>query len=70
MNPFVLGNILPGEPFCNRKKEMEELAHYAINCANVVIYSPAAMVKHLWQGRSCTNLQRRASWRFMWTSSP
>jgi AAA+ ATPase superfamily predicted ATPase len=40
MNPFVLGNILPGEPFCNRKKEIEELARYAINCANVVIYSP------------------------------
>jgi len=40
MNPFVLGNILPGEPFSNRKKEIEELTRYAINCTNVIIYSP------------------------------
>jgi len=40
MNPFVLGNILPGEPFCNRKKEIDELVTYATNSSSVVIFSP------------------------------
>jgi AAA+ ATPase superfamily predicted ATPase len=39
-NPFVLGVIPPGAPFCDRSRELKELTSYAKNKANVVLYSP------------------------------
>jgi AAA+ ATPase superfamily predicted ATPase len=39
-NPFVMGVIPPGAPFCDRSKEIEELTSYAQSNANVVLYSP------------------------------
>jgi len=39
INPFLLGNIMPGDPFCNRLKDIKELSQYAMNSASVVIYS-------------------------------
>ena len=39
-NPFILGVIPPGGPFCDRMKEIEELTSYAESKANVVLYSP------------------------------
>jgi len=39
-NPFVLGVIGPGEPFCDRSRELQELTAYAEGRANVVLYSP------------------------------
>ena len=39
-NPFVMGVIPPGAPFCDRSKELEELTSYAQSNANVVLYSP------------------------------
>ena len=39
-NPFVLGVIPPGAPFCDRSRELKELTSYAKSKANVVLYSP------------------------------
>lgn len=39
-NPFVLGVIPLGAPFCDRSKELKELTSYAESNANVVLYSP------------------------------
>jgi len=39
-NPFVLGVIGPGEPFCDRSRELQELTAHAEGRANVVLYSP------------------------------
>jgi AAA+ ATPase superfamily predicted ATPase len=39
-NPFMLGVIPPGAPFCDRSRELEELTSYAKNKADVVLYSP------------------------------
>ena len=39
-NPFVLGVIPLGAPFCNRSKELKELMSYSESNANVVLYSP------------------------------
>ncbi|MBA7542888.1 hypothetical protein ES705_35213 [subsurface metagenome] len=39
-NPFVLGVIPPGAPFCNRSKELKKLTSYSESNANVVLYSP------------------------------
>ena len=38
-NPFTLGNIMPGGPFCNRRAEIDELCRYANNGDKVVICS-------------------------------
>jgi uncharacterized protein len=40
MNPFSIGHILPGEPFCDRKREIEELTTHARNSGSVVLFSP------------------------------
>ena len=45
INPFVLGRIRPGEPFCNRKKEQSDLRTHALNCVDVVIYSSRRLGK-------------------------
>ena len=52
MNPFALGNILPGEPLCNRLIELDELSRHARNNANVLIFSQrrygkTSLVKHV-----------------------
>jgi hypothetical protein len=39
-NPFPLGVINPGEPFCNRHEEIKRLADFARGRANVTILSP------------------------------
>jgi len=39
-NPFVSGVIPPGDPFCDRTKELKELTSYAGDNVNVVLYSP------------------------------
>ncbi|OPY67892.1 MAG: Archaeal ATPase [Syntrophorhabdaceae bacterium PtaU1.Bin034] len=39
-NPFTVGPILPGEPFCNRKPELEELRKRVVNSDHVVMFSP------------------------------
>jgi uncharacterized protein len=40
VNPFRLGFIHPGDPFCDRVKEIDDLARHAKNTTHVVIYSP------------------------------
>lgn len=45
MNPFILGNIEPGEPFCDRRSELAELSGHALNCAHVLLYSPRRIGK-------------------------
>jgi hypothetical protein len=40
LNPFTLGIVSSEKDFCNRKKEIEELTRYALNCTHVVIFSP------------------------------
>lgn len=39
-NPFYFREIPPDAPFCDRDKELTELASYAKGKANVVLYSP------------------------------
>ena len=39
-NPFVYGKIVSGEYFCNRDKEVKELAAEIITCQNIIIFSP------------------------------
>jgi hypothetical protein len=39
-NPFSLKELSIEEPFCDRDKEMKELASHALNFTNVVLYSP------------------------------
>ncbi len=38
-NPFVYGEIVTGENFCNRTREIKELVTDIINCQNVIIFS-------------------------------
>ncbi|OIP64084.1 MAG: hypothetical protein CO150_08830 [Nitrospirae bacterium CG_4_9_14_3_um_filter_53_35] len=45
INPFVLGRIRPGEPFCNRKKEQSDLRTHSLNCVDVVLYSSRRLGK-------------------------
>ena len=40
MNPFSIGHVLPGEPFCDRKREIEELKAHARSGTSVVLFSP------------------------------
>ena len=51
-NPFRLGFIHPGDPFCDRVKETADLVRHALNTTHVVIYSPrrygkTSLVKHV-----------------------
>lgn len=39
-NPFVFKELPLSAPFCNRQKELKELASYAKGGANVVLFSP------------------------------
>ncbi len=39
-NPFVYGETVSGENFCNRTREIKELVADIINCQNVIIFSP------------------------------
>ena len=39
-NPFVYGETVSGENFCNRTVEIKELVADIINCQNVIIFSP------------------------------
>lgn len=39
-NPFTLKVISHDAPFCNRQKELKDLARHAVNKSNVVIFSP------------------------------
>lgn len=39
INPFLI-NIVQGDDFCDRKKELKDLKRYAVNGQNVVLYSP------------------------------
>ena len=39
-NPFVYGETVSGEHFCNRTKEIKELVADIKNCQNVIIFSP------------------------------
>jgi AAA+ ATPase superfamily predicted ATPase len=39
-NPFVYGETVSGEHFCNRIREIKELVADIINCQNVIIFSP------------------------------
>ncbi len=39
-NPFVYGETVSGENFCNRTQEIKELVADIKNCQNVIIFSP------------------------------
>ena len=39
-NPFVYGETVSGENFCNRTREIKELVADIKNCQNVIIFSP------------------------------
>ena len=39
-NPFVYGETVSGENFCNRAREIKELVADIKNCQNVIIFSP------------------------------
>ena len=39
-NPFVYGETVSGENFCNRTREIKELVSDIINCQHVIIFSP------------------------------
>jgi predicted AAA+ superfamily ATPase len=39
-NPFVYGETVSGENFCNRTREIKELIADIKNCQNVIIFSP------------------------------
>jgi len=39
-NPFVYGETVSGEHFCNRTREIKELVADIKNCQNVIIFSP------------------------------
>ena len=39
-NPFVYGETVRGDNFCNRKQEINELVNYFKNGTNVIIFSP------------------------------
>jgi hypothetical protein len=59
LNPFVLGRIGPKDPFCNRKKEIKELTAHAMNCTDVVVYSPRRLGKTSLLGRVMDAVKRR-----------
>ena len=40
MNPFVYGERVKGENFCNRKEEIKELVSEITSGQNIMIYSP------------------------------
>lgn len=44
-NPFVYGEEVAEETFCNRKEEMKELIRDIKDCQNVLIFSPRRMGK-------------------------
>lgn len=44
-NPFVYGEEVAEETFCNRKEEMKELTRDIRSCQNVLIFSPRRMGK-------------------------
>jgi len=52
-NPFVYGETVSGENFCNRTREIKELVSDIINCQNVIIFSPRNMERPHLLNRSC-----------------
>jgi hypothetical protein len=40
MNPFVYGEKVSGENFCNREQEIKELTSEISSGQNIMIYSP------------------------------
>lgn len=40
MNPFIFGETVTNENFCNRKNEIKDLVEEIKNCQNIMIFSP------------------------------
>ena len=58
-NPFSIGHILPGEPFCDRKRELEELKTHARNSSSVVLFSPRRYGKTSLVKRVMTDMEKK-----------
>jgi hypothetical protein len=58
-NPFTLGNIMPGGPFCNRRAEIAELCRYAHNGDKVVMYSARQIGKTSLVRRVADQLEKK-----------
>ena len=59
-NPFSIGHILPGEPFCDRKRELEDLKTHARNSSSVVLFSPRRYGKTSLVKRVMTDMEKEA----------
>ncbi len=58
-NPFSIGHILPGEPFCDRKRELEDLKTHAKNSSSVVLFSPRRYGKTSLVKRVMTDMEKK-----------
>ena len=58
-NPFILSVIPPDAPFCNRIEELKQLASYAMDGTNVVLFSPRRFGKTSLVKRVQANLAKQ-----------
>ena len=59
MNPFVYGEKVTGENFCNREEEIKELVSEISSGQNIMIFSPRRFGKTSLIGEVLTKLQKK-----------